>query len=245
MRKWICVILFLGLVYGAQAQEISFTSDSLRKFCDPEEVTFFPCLLSNLWNDSNHVALRMEPHLPSGWNVNICTKLGCLPPGVLYMQYVLNPLEVDTMVSVDVRSGSTPDSGWVITTAMSLEDTNLYRETLTHTLITYANGIVVRTEPGIPERFLLAQNYPNPFNPSTTITISIPDYLIGQNALLEVYDILGREVQRLFQGTVTSGILITTWDGRNTGNHDVASGTYFYRFSTGQIHKVHSMQLVR
>jgi hypothetical protein len=245
MKQLLVVFLLLGLFCWVQAQEISFTADFTRMFVEPGTVGTFPCDLGNLWNDSNHVAVRLDPHYPAEWNVHMCTKYGCLPPGILYVDYTLNPLEVDTAFTVDIHSSSTPDSGWVTATAMSLEDTNLYRVSLTFTLITYANGIIIKMEPGIPERFIVAQNYPNPFNPSTTISISIPDYLIGQNATLTVYDILGREVQRLFQGTVTSGILITAWDSRNTANREVASGTYFYRFTTGQVQSVHSMQLVR
>jgi hypothetical protein len=245
MRRLFLFLLLLGLVSWVQAQEITFTSDTLRKWVEPGEVGYFSCELANLWNDSNHVALRMEPHFPAGWRVNICNKYGCLPPDTLYVDYVLNPLEVDTAVSVDIHASSTPDSGWVITTAMSLEDTNVYRETLTHTLITYPNGVIVKTEPGIPKQFLLSQNYPNPFNPSTTITISIPSEQIGQEAGLSVYDVLGREVQRLFQGPLTAGTLVVTWNGRDAGNHAVSSGTYFYRFSTGQVNAIRSMQLIR
>ena len=161
------------------------------------------------------------------------------------MEYTLEANEIDTLVSVDIHSGSSPDSGWVITYAMSLEDSNTYRDTLTHTLITYPSGIIVRTEPGIPERYRLAQNYPNPFNPSTTIRITIPEQLTGQYADLRIFDVLGREVRRLYQGQVESGMMVINWDGRNSSNLDVPSGTYFYRFSTGQVDEVRAMQLIR
>ena len=246
MKRLLCTLLLLGLVGWVQAQEIVFTSDTLRKWADPGDYEAFYCDLENTWNQSNDVALRMDPHLPASWNVAICTKLGCSPPGVLYVEYTLDPLEVDTLVSVDIiTSAPDPDSGWVITYAMSLEDTNTYRDTLTHTLITYENGIIIRTQPGIPDHFRLAQNYPNPFNPSTTISISIPDHLVGQDAELWVYDILGREVRRLYRGSLSSGVLTITWDGRNASSRDMPSGTYFYRFSAGQSWIVRSMQLVR
>ena len=245
MKRLLCLLVVFGLIGLAQAQPISFTSDTLRKWTDPGEVEFFYCELENLSNDSNYVGLRMEPHLPSGWNVAICTKLGCLPPGVLYGVDPLGPAETDTMVSVDIISGSVPDSGWVVTYAMSLLDTNTYRDTLTHTLITYPSGIVIRTEPGIPERFRLGQNYPNPFNPSTTITISIPDHLVGRDAQLWVYDVLGRAVRQLYQGTLSSGVMKVMWDGRSAADIDVPSGTYFYLFSAGQTDVARSMQLVR
>ena len=234
MKKISWILLLLGLAGLLQAQTLIFTTEATRA-----------CDLENTWNQSNDVAIRMEPHLPSGWNVGLCTKLGCLPPGVLYMEYTLDALETDTLVTVDIYSGVEQDSGWVVTYAMSLVDTNMYRDTLTHTFITYPNGIIVHTEPGIPVQFRLAQNYPNPFNPSTTISISIPENLVGLAAGLYVYDILGREVRQLYQGSLSTGTLKVLWDGQSNDFRDVPSGTYFYRFTAGQTEMVRSMQLIR
>jgi len=245
MKRLGCVLLIFGLVGWAQAQPFTITSDTLRKWEDPGEVGYFYCDLENVSGDSNYVALRMEPHLPTGWNVALCTKLGCLPPGVLYGVDPLGPHELDSLVSVDIISNSTLDSGWVVTYAMSLIDTNTYRDTLTHTLITYPNGIIVRTLPGIPEHIRLAQNYPNPFNPSTTISISIPEDLVGRAGQVLVYDILGRQVRRLYLGTLAAGELRILWDGEDAGFTDVPSGTYFYSFSAGQIRMTRAMQLLR
>ncbi len=244
--KWLlCGFLLLVMVGGLQAQAISFTSDTLQKWEDPIGLVVpFYCELENLWDQNNLVGLRMEPHLPAGWDIHICTKMGCAPPGVLYVEDPLEPFEIDTLVSVDFHTDSTADSGWVITTAFSTHDTT-YRDTLTHILYTTPNGVIIRTEPGIPERFRLTQNYPNPFNPSTTISISIPEHLTGQEGVLQVYDILGREVRRLYQGSLTTGMLTVMWDGSNSANFAVPSGTYFYRFSAGETNMVRSMQLVR
>jgi hypothetical protein len=245
MKRMFTILLLFGLAGFIQAQTLVFTTESVREWGDPGDVKYFNCDLENAWNQSNNVAIRMEPHLPSGWNVGLCTKLGCLPPGVLYMEYVLDALEIDTAVTVDIYSGSVQDSGWVVTYAMSLVDTNVYRDTVTNTFITYPNGIMVHTAPGIPEQFRLAQNYPNPFNPSTTISISIPENLVGQDAGLYVYDILGRQVRQLYRGRLSSGTLRVLWDGRNTDFTDVPSGTYFCRFAAGQMEVVRSMQLIR
>jgi hypothetical protein len=245
MKHLLYFLICFSIIGTVHAQEISFTSDTLRKFNDPGAVVPFHCQLENLWTQSNQVALRMEPHLPNGWNVHICNKMGCAPVGVLYVVYTLEPLEVDTLVSVSIHSAPDPDSGWVVTYAFSLEDSNAYRDTLTHTLITYPQGVVVTTQPGIPQQFRLAQNYPNPFNPSTTITISIPDFLNGQEAKLQVFNILGQEIRRLFQGPVASGTLVIHWDGTDNGNLNAPSGTYFYRFSAGQVETVRTMQLMR
>jgi len=245
MMRLGCVLLIFGLVGWAQAQPFTITSDTLRKWEAPGEVGYFYCDLENESADSNYVALRMEPHLPTGWNVALCTKLGCLPPGILYGIDPLGPHELDTLVSIDIISISTQDSGWVVTYVMSLLDTNTYRDTLTHTLITYPNGIVIRTVPGIPEELRLAQNYPNPFNPSTAISISIPENLTGREGQVWVHDILGRQVRRLYLGTLAAGELTMMWDGRDAGFVEVPSGTYFYSFSAGSMRTTRAMQLIR
>ena len=46
-----------------------------------------------------------------------------------------------------------------------------------------------------PDGFVLEQNYPNPFNPSTTIKFALAE---TQKAELKVFDILGNEVDTLF-----------------------------------------------
>jgi photosystem II stability/assembly factor-like uncharacterized protein len=75
----------------------------------------------------------------------------------------------------------------------------------------------------LPQEFSLKQCYPNPFNPSTTIEYNVPheSYII-----LKIYDVIGREVQTLFEGTKEAGDYSQVW---NTDN--IVSGVYFYRLS--------------
>ena len=68
-------------------------------------------------------------------------------------------------------------------------------------------------------------NYPNPFNPSTIIRFELP---VARHATLIVYDLLGREVERLIDGEIAAGV------------HEVqftppakASGVYIYRLVAG------------
>jgi gluconolactonase len=53
-----------------------------------------------------------------------------------------------------------------------------------------------------PKTFELYGNYPNPFNPSTTIYFELP---YESRVLLNVYDILGRKIDTLIDGTMQSG----------------------------------------
>lgn len=73
----------------------------------------------------------------------------------------------------------------------------------------------------VPDKYTLSQNYPNPFNPVTTIKFAIPK---AAKVTLKVYDILGREVDVLFDNVdFNPGTVTYDYDGTN-----LASGVYFY-----------------
>ena len=77
------------------------------------------------------------------------------------------------------------------------------------------------TSNSIPHTYLLGQNYPNPFNPTTTISYQLP---VNSVVTLKVYDVLGREVETLFNGPRTAGTYSANFDGSR-----MASGVYIYR----------------
>lgn len=74
----------------------------------------------------------------------------------------------------------------------------------------------------------LGVNSPNPFNPQTRIPFSISRS--GRVALV-IYDVKGRVVRRLLDGSYPAGEHDTVWDGRDDAGRPVSSGTYFYRLS--------------
>ncbi len=73
---------------------------------------------------------------------------------------------------------------------------------------------------GTPAQFKLSQNYPNPFNPVTKI-----DFELSQDASvsIKVYDMTGREVSGIFEGTKTAGYYTVQFDGSK-----LCSGIYYY-----------------
>ena len=88
----------------------------------------------------------------------------------------------------------------------------------------------------------LHQNHPNPFNPSTEITFDLPERMdVG----LTVYDVGGRHVRTLIDGTLTGGFKRITWDGRNTQGAFVASGVYFYTLRAGSEQVTKRMTLLK
>jgi HKD family nuclease len=72
--------------------------------------------------------------------------------------------------------------------------------------------------------YVLYQNYPNPFNPVTTIKFEIP---YSQKVEISVFDILGREISNLYDGTASAGTHSLTFNAES-----FASGIYFYRLNT-------------
>ncbi len=96
----------------------------------------------------------------------------------------------------------------------------------------------------LPEGLRLHANYPNPFNPETIIEFSINSGLSGK-IILEVYDITGRKVRTLFNGTLGSGDYSFKWDGRNEAGAVVSSGMYIYMLRSADISLARKMTLIR
>jgi len=90
---------------------------------------------------------------------------------------------------------------------------------------------------GLPTRYQLEQNFPNPFNPTTTIRYSIVQ---TSNVSLQVFDMLGREVQTLVNATQAPGQYSVTLNAKNLG-----SGVYFYRLNAGTFSETKKLMLVK
>lgn len=86
-----------------------------------------------------------------------------------------------------------------------------------------ALGVETDAIQGIPQEFRLMPNYPNPFNPSTTISYAIPR---SGYVRLAVYDIMGREIEALVNGTQPAGHYRTSFNAEG-----LTSGVYFYQLS--------------
>jgi hypothetical protein len=93
-----------------------------------------------------------------------------------------------------------------------------------------------------PSRFSLSQNYPNPFNSATEIEFSLPRSGLVS---LVIYDIQGREVRRLLEGSSSAGRQKIIWDGTDNNRGEAASGIYFYRLTTDNMEESRRMTLLR
>ncbi|HEY3250991.1 MAG TPA: YCF48-related protein [Ignavibacteria bacterium] len=67
-------------------------------------------------------------------------------------------------------------------------------------------------------------NYPNPFNPTTKISFELP---ASGTVSVNIYDISGREVSRLFDGNAKAGLQEFIFDASK-----LSSGVYFYKVTS-------------
>ncbi len=93
-----------------------------------------------------------------------------------------------------------------------------------------------------PHKNQLDRCRPNPFNPSTSISFHLAE---DGEATLRVFDISGRLVSTLVEGSLQAGHHGATWNGRNSTGRDVASGLYFVRLETPGFRQVRELTLVR
>ncbi len=87
-----------------------------------------------------------------------------------------------------------------------------------------------------PTHYALS-NFPNPFNATTSISFSLPR---SKQVILDIYDITGRRVARLFKGEFHGGYLSIPF-----ANTAVPSGVYICALTTANVTLVNKMTLLR
>jgi hypothetical protein len=100
-------------------------------------------------------------------------------------------------------------------------------------------------DPLMPAVAVLAQNYPNPFNSTTVIPFFIPAAFSGKRVRLEVYDLAGRRLAVLLDGSLPGGAYTSRWSGRTDAGVTVATGVYFSRLTVEGNVQTKRMVLVR
>lgn len=104
-------------------------------------------------------------------------------------------------------------------------------------------GTGVANRPDVlPREFDLSPNFPNPFNPSTSFSVALPK---ASHVTVEVYNLLGQRVVKLFDGPAQAGYLDLQWDGKDSRGSTVGSGVYFYKLEAQDVRKVRKMVLLK
>ncbi len=124
------------------------------------------------------------------------------------------------------------EAGTTYTYRLVAVDMNNVRQALEQAEVT-----VLTEHPTVIEEYALYQNYPNPFNPATSITYDMKE---AGHVTLRVFDVLGREVAQLVNGTRPAGRHQVTFDAK-----DLPSGLYLYRLETPGFTSMQKMVLMK
>jgi hypothetical protein len=89
----------------------------------------------------------------------------------------------------------------------------------------------------IPSEFKLFPIYPNPFNPITNIKFSLP---ILSSVKINMYDLIGRQIDELSYNSLSPGYHTITWDASK-----YSSGIYFIRVNAEDYHAVQKVILLK
>jgi hypothetical protein len=79
-----------------------------------------------------------------------------------------------------------------------------------------------------------------PFRGEVRLAVGMPQ---TGHASLEVFDVRGRRVRRLWDGDLAAGVSTPVWDGRDDKGRNLGAGLYFVRLRTAQTER--SVRVVR
>jgi len=140
-----------------------------------------------------------------------------------------------------VLTGSFPTPG--IANGFALRDGRVYlTDYYSLTILEYEHDAIDDNGPR-PESHSLLANYPNPFNNETTIELNLANS--SENVTLSIYDICGRTIAGLYDGSLSAGTHHITWDGIGADNRQLSSGIYFCKLKAGHSEETRKMVLLR
>jgi hypothetical protein len=90
--------------------------------------------------------------------------------------------------------------------------------------------------------YKIHQNYPNPFNPVTILRYDLPEDAIVS---ITIYDMMGRQVKTLVNGSQTAGYRTIQWNATNDRNELVSAGLYLYTIEAGDFRQTKKMVLLK
>ncbi|MHB2153924.1 FlgD immunoglobulin-like domain containing protein [Calditrichota bacterium GD2] len=80
--------------------------------------------------------------------------------------------------------------------------------------------------------FILGDGYPNPFAQQVQLKLRLLNDL---DVRLEVFNVLGQQVQTIYQGPLLKGDYVLQWDGKDRRGNVLPSGVYFVRLQHGPL----------
>jgi hypothetical protein len=150
----------------------------------------------------------------------------------------------------DFSSGIEAGSGPILEIEVQFDD-NLNNSSIIMSMASYATGdaganplttvfhgfgqftgyfVALDEEVSIPGEFALHPNFPNPFNPTTMIAYDLPD---AADVQLDIYDLMGRNINRVVNQNQSAGRHFVTWNANDYLGNQVSAGVYLYRLQAG------------
>lgn len=163
---------------------------------------------------------RAERTLSSAWTVSsykVCDTV----VNVVIISLSQSVLEAGTGTIVELAFAETREGD---ESAIRLEGVKVANPNAEKVEVTIEN---LRWSPSKPVAFELGANYPNPFNPTTRIHYTLQK---AAHVTLSVYDMTGREIDRLVDGYHSAGNFTAVWNTEQ-GSRSYASGLYFARLT--------------
>ncbi len=96
---------------------------------------------------------------------------------------------------------------------------------------------IIKVGTGLTNIFEIKPNYPNPFNPITQLSVEMYE---SSEVQIAVYDVVGKRIATIFDGTLSQGIYTFQFDGSN-----YPSGLYFCEVKTPTGNQVQKMLLAK
>jgi chitinase len=181
----------------------------------------------------------IAPLMQQGWNRSVDAKA--------HVPFLINAAQTsvisyDDSISIGEKMKYVKDQGigGTIIWALGQDYTSTGQQSLLRAVslgLGLTTGIPERLTQSVPNSFQLLQNYPNPFNGQTQIR-----YLITHagNYALCVYDLLGRQVERLVDAQHQPGSYQVSYSSQS-----LPSGVYVYRLSGEGLTVMRTMIVLR
>jgi len=93
----------------------------------------------------------------------------------------------------------------------------------------------ISDNPVLPTAFALRVPAPNPYRESVRVSFDVPKQ---SRVVIRIFDLAGREVTTLFDGSKPQGRFDAFWKGENYNGNQVPPGVYFLAMSGGDYHAV-------
>jgi hypothetical protein len=174
---------------------------------------------------------------------------GTLPIQDIYYEFTSdNFFLLDSVSSLSVNDSSFVKIGFIPGSVKSFDDTLwIHNDAFDSALVIVLHGKGVHSLGtdgfgNLPTEYMLHQNYPNPFNPTTVIKYDLPE---GRSTVIQVYDILGKQIRTLIKGHEEAGFKTKVWDGTDDLGRPVSAGVYLYQIQAGEFNQTRKMLLLK